>query len=51
MEHETTYEQQIAVTNRLRLVVADDDEALVRLMLCSQLEYEFECIGPAADAE
>jgi DNA-binding NarL/FixJ family response regulator len=38
------------VTNRPRLVVADD-EALVRSVLCAQLEYEFECVGTAADAE
>jgi DNA-binding NarL/FixJ family response regulator len=50
MALETTYEQQIAVTNRPRLVVADD-EALVRSMLCAQLEHEFECVGAAADAE
>ena len=49
MHSETTHTQAFAGTARPRLVVADDD-AFVRSMLRSQLEWQFECIGEAADA-
>lgn len=50
MIDELTYEQQIAITNRPRLVIADDDP-FVRSMLTAQLQHEFECVGAAADAD
>lgn len=50
MISEKTYEQQVAVSDRPRLVVADDD-TFVCSMLASQLDAWFECVGAAADAD
>ena len=45
-----TFERRAPGTVRPRLVVADDD-AFVRSLLTAQLDYGFECVGAAADAD